>query len=1704
MNARLRWAAGGLLLLASARLAEAACNLIPSAEQTFRGTLGTTDRPFASPGEIVEVRAKPGICGPTPGFTLADDYVVTVVFTPPQGPRNVIIMATDCTGISPCPGVDPIPCATVGATDLAVVQKSVNDFRLQFRFPDTDAHVDLTNDGRTFTGPVTIAVSNATDSVPCGLVAGSCATESGLVACIDDLYTLDGTCRPIVDSLFPHFTALPPPNRYEEVCTTPPSVCTGGSGPSQDVRFTVDSAGNLLVPVDWRGVLVPSAIPVPRLLRASSSVSPFDLASGPIRIPGQEFMGSFTPEGAPLPPIFVPQLDPEAANEATFFGSADAPHTVLRLGRKSPTFHACVGGSEDGRPCTTEAECPPSGTCMPARCLAGPAATQACDEDADCPSSECGTGLFDFSDRLEDDVGPVVVQRAASNGTEGVCQDGPDAGDMCIAPGSCASSAQCVDYRVEAQDPVPLEGLAGTDDVFTFTVREAIAGTSLDGDENQNDQVLTLRNRTTGETIPIGRGSAAGRTINAVQQAPFSFPALATEGNVAAMLEPEGTFNTNLSNLAEGTIRNGDGDVDDVMLHVFRADGGTTVTDVTGSQEIAAEAELLVNGRSLAVSNGQVFFRAPEQGSVAETTRRISQPLGGGDADGFSSFDGAVGATLSADGRFVVFRSVASNLIPGVSGSQVYLYDRDANEDGVFDQAGATAFELISKTTVGAAGTANSGQASISPTGRYVVFTSLAPNLVPGQVSPCLADNGGINPGGTCNGVVLRDRENQTTELVSVDASGAGGPNGLVVYPAVSADGRFVVFQSYATNLDPVTPDTNTCGAYTIPGTCADIYVRDRCVSDDMSVDNCLPHNRRLSLRPGPIQTTQFSTLVQITSDGHYVMFTTRDDIDGNNPSHRDTPYLVDLTSNTISPQLLLPNPLSGPANGQGVDTLGLGVYMSDDARFVTFEATTVLAPGGSGVTSYIRDRLTDTYELVSSAADGTPNDDQMGPFAISGDGRFVVSGGFATNLVADDTNTCRPGDTPGMCPDFFVKDRLTGATKRVSVPAQGGEADNEAQLAGISADGRTIAFVSVASNLVGVGNDNNTFCPPINGSANCSDVFLRTIDWSLPDSKDQTGDHDIDDTVLAALNSAGSTGTPPTPLCPSNAAAATDGKVAFLRPEPAGDTTPAKLPRCPQAGAFVGIDPDLNGDGDADDDVVHLWRGGASHVENLRCAASAVALSSTHVAAVVTEGGTTQVKTLALSAGTPASCNVWTPSNQAAESVTFCGDVVVFLTPESVQDTNLNVGTGDSDKADRVLQIFDPASGVINTGHAAVDFVCNQNQIVFRTHEADEGLGFPGNNDADRLDDVLQVYDLEPGSCRTAGTHPECMINTGDTVRPCLLAACDPRLPYRVFPDSIKFLTFECDEGAGQLISSGCEAPGGSDLNNDTPPDANDLVIRAFNVRTRVTAVIGTVIKGPNDQPFPEQNPLDDGVPDEPDGSTVFIAQGRCLEFSTVCASTATCTNGEFCDPTEGKCARDQGTCTKQADCPGAALCTDRPIVPASPDTDADGIPDHLDNCRTVANAEQEDDDQDAVGNACDAFCTGPTDAKDSVKVKTRKGAGQVTAKLTIALADYDGEPVTVRLDDTDSSPIVAETLATIPPKGTKGNLWQYKVKTDGLQSVQLKSLAPRNPGRFQVKLKSKHWFSAAAANRPEGETTLTVLIGPSCYSQGVKQKSD
>jgi len=240
----------------------AACNIIPSATGTFRAALGSPLRPFAAPGEALELRVRPAICdAASPGLTCASqtcapsdvvDKVVTVVFTPPgSAARNVVVLAANCAALEParlaCAGRPDVAMATCLQVDpsgdpgaLALVRQD-DGVHLSFRFADTDALLAPDGDQRKLTGPATIAVTTVSDPLPCSLASDPCRSTPGTIACVDEFYAVDGTCRndpALIDRTFGHFTALPPPNDYRAVWTPATGVCAG----TQDsIRFTLDA-----------------------------------------------------------------------------------------------------------------------------------------------------------------------------------------------------------------------------------------------------------------------------------------------------------------------------------------------------------------------------------------------------------------------------------------------------------------------------------------------------------------------------------------------------------------------------------------------------------------------------------------------------------------------------------------------------------------------------------------------------------------------------------------------------------------------------------------------------------------------------------------------------------------------------------------------------------------------------------------------------------------------------------------------------------------------------------------------------------------------------------------------------------------------------------------------------------------------------------------------------------------------------------------------------------------------------------------------------------------------------------------------------------------------------------------------------------------------------------------------------------------------
>ncbi|HEV8111211.1 MAG TPA: calcium-binding protein [Planctomycetota bacterium] len=162
-------------------------------------------------------------------------------------------------------------------------------------------------------------------------------------------------------------------------------------------------------------------------------------------------------------------------------------------------------------------------------------------------------------------------------------------------------------------------------------------------------------------------------------------------------------------------------------------------------------------------------------------------------------------------------------------------------------------------------------------------------------------------------------------------------------------------------------------------------------------------------------------------------------------------------------------------AQSPGGGDLIPGASVSGDGRYVLFTASSVLVPGDTNGTwdVFVRDRVTSTTERVSVATGGGQANgySSLYGFWITPNGRYVAFESSASNLV--------PGDTNGFS-DVFLRDRVARTTERVSVATGGSEGNAQSWFPSVSADGRYVAFTSLASTLV-AGDTNGTF-----------DVFLR------------------------------------------------------------------------------------------------------------------------------------------------------------------------------------------------------------------------------------------------------------------------------------------------------------------------------------------------------------------------------------------------------------------------------------------------------------------------------------------------------------------------------------------------------------------------------------------------------------------------------------
>jgi len=398
-------------------------------------------------------------------------------------------------------------------------------------------------------------------------------------------------------------------------------------------------------------------------------------------------------------------------------------------------------------------------------------------------------------------------------------------------------------------------------------------------------------------------------------------------------------------------------------------------------------------------------------------------------SDGSAANDHSASASISADGRYVAYQSAAWNIVPGDTYNKVdiFLWDRDT---------GTTI--RVSQAADGNQADGDSFNPSISADGRYISFESRAPDLVPNDI-------------GGSQDVFVWDRQTGLIVRASATPDGFGG-NSTSMRSVISADGSYVAYSSYASNLVPDSSNGAT-----------NVYLWNRQTGATELV----------SRTAEGVSAHGYSDSAAISSDGRYVTY----DSGAANivPDDTNTDWDVfqwdRLTSTTTK--------ISQAAGGDGANGGSTRASISSDGRFIAYSSyasNIVLGDTNNEHDVFLWDRQTASTTKVSVATDGGPTNGGSYSPSVSDDGRYVTFQSGASNVV--------PDDTKDWMDDVFVRDRQTGSTIRVSETVNGASANGPSRDTSISGNGQYVVYESEASNLV-PGDSNgktNVFVREING----------------------------------------------------------------------------------------------------------------------------------------------------------------------------------------------------------------------------------------------------------------------------------------------------------------------------------------------------------------------------------------------------------------------------------------------------------------------------------------------------------------------------------------------------------------------------------------------------------------------------------------------
>ncbi|MDH5299895.1 MAG: HYR domain-containing protein [Gammaproteobacteria bacterium] len=370
--------------------------------------------------------------------------------------------------------------------------------------------------------------------------------------------------------------------------------------------------------------------------------------------------------------------------------------------------------------------------------------------------------------------------------------------------------------------------------------------------------------------------------------------------------------------------------------------GKSNVPDVSGDGNIVvftSTASGLFNG------TGTILFHALMKNSQTGQITLLATNAQGVAANGHSN-----DPRVSANGRYVVFESFATNLAPADTNATTDVYLRDLQTGTI---------KLVSSNASGQVSNAHSHDGVVSDDGRYVAFASMATNLVSTNTN-------------NKRQIYLKDLVTGTVELISKNAAGQASDNDNLS-PEISTDGRYVVFNSIASNLDGQSPADQY-----------DIYLFDRL---DKSV-------KRLAG-----MKNSHTGKVSISYDGRIVAFVSQaTDVVANDTNGFVDVFVLDRKTGNIER-------IQGSAAPNG---RSLSPHVSGDGRFVTFtsDASNLVASDSNGVADqFVYDRFTKQIQLVSVGVNGQQGTQSVVDWAdINKDGT-VVAFTSSDALHSSDTN---------------------------------------------------------------------------------------------------------------------------------------------------------------------------------------------------------------------------------------------------------------------------------------------------------------------------------------------------------------------------------------------------------------------------------------------------------------------------------------------------------------------------------------------------------------------------------------------------------------------------------------------------------------------------------------------------------------------------